>query len=255
MIAILNEKEEQPRIGYYSVIPATVLFNEHLKANEKLLYALITALSNREGYCYASNKYLAGKLKVNQHTISHWLTDLREHNFIYVEIIRNEKQEIIQRKIYPNDVPYVLNNTYPYIPKNTQGIDQNSKDNNIRNNNINTHTVFKKNYAEKVNLYENEYKKLVEEYGEKKANKCIEELSLYKKSKGVEYASDYDAIKRWVIIRVEELEARQNYKKSKKKTNNFEQRDYPEGFFDSLYANNNFEKTVTEDEEEIDFEM
>ena len=30
-------KENQEAIGYYSVIPATVLYNKKLKANEKLL--------------------------------------------------------------------------------------------------------------------------------------------------------------------------------------------------------------------------
>ena len=32
-------KENQEKVGYYSVIPATVLYNKELKANEKLLYA------------------------------------------------------------------------------------------------------------------------------------------------------------------------------------------------------------------------
>ena len=45
---------EESKIGYYAVIPSTVLFNEELKSNEKLLYAVITALANKEGYCYAS---------------------------------------------------------------------------------------------------------------------------------------------------------------------------------------------------------
>ena len=62
MISIVIENEENQRIGYYSVIPATILFNEKLKPNEKLLYAIITSLSNKEGYCYASNKYLGEKL-------------------------------------------------------------------------------------------------------------------------------------------------------------------------------------------------
>lgn len=35
------------KIGYYAVIPATILFNKDLKANEKLLYAIITILSNK----------------------------------------------------------------------------------------------------------------------------------------------------------------------------------------------------------------
>ena len=38
-------KENKEAIGYYSVIPATVLYNKELKANEKLLYAIITSLS------------------------------------------------------------------------------------------------------------------------------------------------------------------------------------------------------------------
>ena len=32
-------ENEENNIGYYAVIPATVLFNNELKANEKLLYA------------------------------------------------------------------------------------------------------------------------------------------------------------------------------------------------------------------------
>ena len=49
---------ENNKIGYYAIIPSTILFNEKIKSNEKLLYAVITVLSNKEGYCYASNGYL-----------------------------------------------------------------------------------------------------------------------------------------------------------------------------------------------------
>lgn len=132
MIAIVKDEEIQ-RIGYYAVIPATVLFNERLKPNEKLLYALITALSNKEGYCYASNKYLGEKLGVDPVTVSRWITDLRRNNYAFVDIMRNEKKEIICRRIFPNDVPYRLNNQYPYILKNQEGIDEKVKDNNINN--------------------------------------------------------------------------------------------------------------------------
>ena len=163
MIAIVRDEEIQ-RIGYYAVIPATVLFNERLKPNEKLLYALITALSNKEGYCYASNKYLGEKLGVDPVTVSRWITDLRRNNYVFVDIMRNEKKEIICRRIFPNDVPYRLNNQYPYILKNQEGIDEKVKDNNIIDNNINTHTVSKEKFNENVFLYDYEYKKLLEEY-------------------------------------------------------------------------------------------
>ena len=46
MIEEVDIQNEVNRIGYFAVIPATVLFNNELKPNEKLLYALITTLSN-----------------------------------------------------------------------------------------------------------------------------------------------------------------------------------------------------------------
>lgn len=255
MINIVIDNNEMNRIGYYSIIPATVLYNKELKPNAKLLYAIITSLSNKEGYCYASNKYLGEKLGVDPTTVSRWLKDLRKNNFIFVEIVTNEKKEVICRKIFPHDIPYMQNNQYPYMLKNQQGIDDNNKDNNINNNNINTHTVSKKNYAEKVSLYDYEYEKLISQYGEKKANKCIEELDLYKRSKGIEYEDDYATIQRWVVARVEEIESRKEVKNNKKKNySNYEQREYSAEFFESLYDNFSGTKEEMKESEE-DMEM
>ena len=129
-------KENENRIGYYSVIPATVLYNKELKANEKLLYAIITSLACKEGFCFATNEYLAKKLGVNRKTVSNWITHLEEKKFIIKEVIRNENQQVIKRKIYLNDIPYPSNNRHMYQSKNGQAIHQNTEDNNIRNNNI-----------------------------------------------------------------------------------------------------------------------
>ena len=137
-------KENKESIGDYSVIPATILYNKELKANEKLLYAMITSLACKEGYCFASNKYLAEKLDVNPKTISSWISDLRDKNFIIIELIRNKNKQIIQRKIYINDVPYPLNNGYQYQSKNGQAIHQKVEDNVIRNNIINNNKVNRK---------------------------------------------------------------------------------------------------------------
>ena len=255
MIEEVDTQNEVNRIGYFAVIPATVLFNNELKPNEKLLYALITTLSNKEGYCYASNKYLGEKLNVDPQTISRWIGNLRKYNYLVVDIIRNENKEIIQRKIYPNDIPYLLNNRYPYVLNNQEGIDEKVKENNINYNNINTHTVSKEIFLENVYLYDFEYKELVNEYGETKAKKCIEELSLYKKSKGVEYKSDFATIKRWVVARVEEIEERQEKRSNnKKKSNrfNYEQRQYSAEFFESLYDNIPPMTSSNSEEDEMD---
>ena len=122
------------KVGYYSIIPSKILYNKELKANEKLLYAMITSLACKEGFCFATNNYFAEELGVHPKTVSSWISDLRDKNFIKVDLIRNENKQIIQRKIYINDVPYPLNNGYLYQSKNGQAIHQNMEDNIIRNN-------------------------------------------------------------------------------------------------------------------------
>ena len=147
-------KEKEENIGYYSIIPATILYNKELKANEKLLYAIITSLACKEGYCFATNKYLAEKLGVNPKTISSWISDLKDRNFIIVELVRNENKQIIQRKICINDVPYPLNSGYQYQSKNGQAIHQKMEDNSIRNNIKNNTKLQKKSISNYTNQRE-----------------------------------------------------------------------------------------------------
>ena len=144
------EEKQRNKVGYYSIIPSKILYNKELKANEKLLYAMITSLSCKEGYCFATNNYFAEELGVHPKTVSSWISDLRNKNYIKVEMVRKENKQIIQRKIFINDVPYQLNNGYMYQSKNGQAIHQNMEDNNIRNNikiNNKGHRKFISNYG------------------------------------------------------------------------------------------------------------
>lgn len=61
----------------------------------------------------------------------------------------------------------------------------------------------KKQYADCVSLTEDEYGKLVYGYGQKAADKFVEELNLYKGSTGKTYKSDYMTILNWVVDKVE----------------------------------------------------
>lgn len=164
---------ENNKIGYYAIIPSTILFNEKIKSNEKLLYAVITVLSNKEGYCYASNGYLARLLNAQPHTISKWVSHLKELGFVCLDIIRNDKGEIIQRRIYPNDTPYSINRTYPYSIEKTEGMSQKGQYNNIIDNNINNKIDRLFNY-----ILDNE-KEVPEEFINVEYNEIIVALKRY----------------------------------------------------------------------------
>lgn len=62
------------------------------------MYGEITALSNKEGYCFASNRYFANLYGVSQSTISRWISHLAELNSIKVEVIRNEKKKSLKEE-------------------------------------------------------------------------------------------------------------------------------------------------------------
>lgn len=122
---------EENKVNYYAVIPATVRYDKRLKFAERLLYGEITALANVNGYCYAQNRYFADLYEVTTGTVSKWISHLQELNYIKVEIIKNEKKEIISRHIYIMDLPYGLKKQYPYCLEKQYSIIQNNQYNNI----------------------------------------------------------------------------------------------------------------------------
>lgn len=122
------------QISYYAIIPATVRYDKRLKAAEKLIYGEITALSNKHGYCFANNRYFANIYNVTIHTVSQWISHLEKLGYVCIELIRNEQKEIKERRIYINDNPYILKNTYPYLLKSTYPIYENVQDNTIKYN-------------------------------------------------------------------------------------------------------------------------
>ena len=83
---------------YYAIIPASVRYSS-LKPNAKLLYGEITALSNKLGFCYATNNYFAELYNVSKNTISNWLSDLNKAGFITIDIKRNSNKQIVKRCI------------------------------------------------------------------------------------------------------------------------------------------------------------
>ena len=112
---------------YYAVIPANVRYDSRLKANEKLLYGEITSLTNKYGYCYATNKYFADLYSVSQTSISSWIKNLINFGYLKSQLIyKDGTKEILNRYIRLVIDPIQENLHTP--------IQENCKDNNTSNN-------------------------------------------------------------------------------------------------------------------------
>lgn len=97
----MQEQEVKP--NYYAILPANVRYDKKITPNAKLLYTEITALCNKEGYCWATNKYFANLYQVSSRSIQNWIACLVENNYLKIDLIYKENtKEIIARHIYLN---------------------------------------------------------------------------------------------------------------------------------------------------------
>lgn len=84
--------------GMFSVIIAEVMDSPFLPPGAKLLYTKISGLCNREGYCWATNKFLADELFKSTCTIKRWLRILQDQGLIVVQLDLCDKG--VARKIF-----------------------------------------------------------------------------------------------------------------------------------------------------------
>jgi hypothetical protein len=66
--------KEKP--SYYAVIPADIRYAEDLSELQKLLYGEVTALCNKEGFCWASNSYFANLYGKSPRWIRNTINDM-----------------------------------------------------------------------------------------------------------------------------------------------------------------------------------
>ena len=85
------------RPNYYAIIPAVVRYAD-ISDKAKLLYGELTALSNKEGYCWATNSYFANLYKVDNKTITRNIKELEDKGFIHIKYDYAQKET--KRYIY-----------------------------------------------------------------------------------------------------------------------------------------------------------
>lgn len=132
---------EQP--SYYSIITANVRYDNRLTDSEKLLFAEITSLSNKYGYCTATNSYFARLYEVVKETISRRISNLTKYGYLKIETVKDGKQ-IKQRKMYPltqSSIPIDVKINTPIDNSVNTPIDANVKENNTSINNTSINNI------------------------------------------------------------------------------------------------------------------
>ena len=101
-----NEKSDKTvkRSNWDSLLPAAVRYDSRLKGDAKVLYSEILLLSNKAGYCYATDQHLAALFSKTRVTVNTYIKTLKKLGYIRVETIRQGKQ-ITERHIYPLELP------------------------------------------------------------------------------------------------------------------------------------------------------
>ena len=142
---VMNMHEDQAREpAFDAVIPAPVRYCEELRANAKLMYGEIRALSGQHGYCWATNRYFAELYGMNERSIARLIAQLESLKFIHIKITRDEQGHVSGRRIYVGcGFPETENDTLAHMTKKSaymtkkSGLTDQKDSQDINKNNIN----------------------------------------------------------------------------------------------------------------------
>ena len=91
---------------YHTNLPPQVRFDEKISPNAKLLYGEVKALCDQQGYCWASNYYLATLYGVQAKVVSRWIHQLRQQEYIRIEVTQgNQRKIFVQGDLLKRDSP------------------------------------------------------------------------------------------------------------------------------------------------------
>lgn len=85
----------------YSRTPITVLSNKEIRVASAVLLGEVIALSQRDGYSYATNDHYAGRLGVSPRSITDYMSELENHGYIRRVQFANSKNKT-ERRVYVN---------------------------------------------------------------------------------------------------------------------------------------------------------
>ena len=96
-----DKEQNNDDVGFFAIIPATILDDQALPDGAKLLYAEISRLAKAKGYCWAKNEHFAKSRKTSERTIIRWINVLKKRGHIVTRYkFFPDSKKIEERRIY-----------------------------------------------------------------------------------------------------------------------------------------------------------
>ena len=170
IIAVLNrystlwqESEGKMIDKGYGIMPNTILFDDKLSSSAKLVFVFVSSLSAEQGFCWASNTYIAKRFNMGKSTISALISELVDAGYLTIEIEENYKRKL-KLGVLENEIP-PPENSVPPTSKLSTPPPEISVHNNTSNNNINNkYKLIKEKAPQAVELAEVLAKKVKDNY-------------------------------------------------------------------------------------------
>lgn len=93
-------KKTSMQPSYWAVVPAGIRYDDRIPANAKLLYAEISALTGKTGYCFAPDSYFADLYRITERSVRRLLAALESEGYIRVERRAGQHNSTMERRIY-----------------------------------------------------------------------------------------------------------------------------------------------------------
>ena len=94
-------KDENLESMGWVLIPPQVMAATDISAGHKIILGKILGLLTSKGYCWASNRWLSENTGFKADTVSKYITDLAEKKYITREIVRDENNKVVERRLFP----------------------------------------------------------------------------------------------------------------------------------------------------------
>ena len=135
-----QNKTEQP--SRFIIFESIIL--DYLNHRQAILMGLLNGMAKKQGYAYLKNSTICELLKASETSVKSDLKRLEELKLIRRELVRNDKKEVIERRIYPMSKFYTEVGT-----ESNQGVGQNLPPGRVKKQPIDIYNI--------INIIDKEY--------------------------------------------------------------------------------------------------